>query len=40
VLYPSGGYTFGALATLTSTNALVHADLTGFKVQLAARLTP
>ena len=38
-LYPSGSYTFGRLATLTSSNALTHADLTGFKVQIAARLS-
>jgi hypothetical protein len=39
-LFPSGGYTFGALATVTSANALVHSDLTGFKLQLAARISP
>ena len=39
-LYPSGGYTFGQLATVDSKSAPTHAEFTGFKAQLAIRLAP
>jgi hypothetical protein len=38
--FPSVGYTLGQLATLTSTNTTMHADMTGLKAQLAVRIVP
>ena len=38
--YPSVGYTVGRLATLTSANETTHANMTGFRAQLAIRITP
>jgi hypothetical protein len=36
--YPSVGYTLGTLATVTTQNLPTHADLTGFRAQLAIRV--
>ncbi|MEP6733617.1 MAG: hypothetical protein ABJE10_23425 [bacterium] len=38
--YPSVGYTVGKLATMTEANTTTHADMTGFKAQLAIRVAP
>jgi hypothetical protein len=38
--YPSVGYTMGKLATADASGAPVQADLTGFKAQLAIRISP
>lgn len=38
--FPSVGYTMGQLATLTTTNSPTHADMTGFRAQLAVRIAP
>ncbi len=38
--YPSVGYTFGQLATVTAKSTPTHADFTGFKAQLAVRIAP
>lgn len=38
--YPSVGYTFGQLATVTSNSTPTHADFTGFKGQIAIRIAP
>jgi hypothetical protein len=40
VAFPSVGYTLGQLATLTTTNETTHANMTGFRAQLAVRVTP
>lgn len=39
-LYPSAGYTIGSLAAANTSGVAMHADLTGFRAQLAVRLTP
>ncbi|MEP6617858.1 MAG: hypothetical protein ABJE47_01035 [bacterium] len=39
-VFPSGGYTMGSVATTDDKNELKHADLTGFKAQLAVRFAP
>lgn len=39
-LYPSAGYTIGSLAATNPLGAATHADLTGFRAQLAVRITP
>ena len=38
--FPSVGYTMGQLATLDTQGAPIHADLTGFRAQLAIRVAP
>ena len=38
--YPSVGYTMGQLATVDAQNNQVHADLIGFRAQLAIRVAP
>ena len=38
--YPSVGYTMGKLATADASGAPVQADMTGFKAQLAIRISP
>ena len=38
--YPSAGYTMGQLATLDAQGGPAHADLTGFRAQLAIRVAP
>ena len=38
--YPSVGYTMGKLATTDASGVPVQADLTGFKAQLAIRISP
>ena len=37
--FPSVGYTIGQLATVNATNNPVHADFTGFRAQLAVRIS-
>ncbi len=39
-VFPSGGYTYGQLATLSTQGKPVHADITGFRAQLAMRVAP
>ena len=39
-VFPSGGYTLGSVATVDDKNTLRHADLTGFKAQVAVRFAP
>jgi hypothetical protein len=36
--FPSVGYTLGRLAIATPSNTAVHADMTGFRAQLAIRI--
>ena len=38
--FPSVGYTMGQLATLDAQGGPIHADLTGFRAQLAVRVAP
>ncbi|MEO5817416.1 MAG: hypothetical protein ABIT20_19260 [Gemmatimonadaceae bacterium] len=38
--FPSVGYTLGRLAIAQTNNTAVHADMTGFRAQLAVRVTP
>ena len=38
--FPSVGYTLGTLAVATPANTAVHADMTGFRAQLAVRIAP
>jgi hypothetical protein len=38
--YPSVGYTMGSLATVGDQNVPVHADMTGFRAQIAIRVAP
>ena len=38
--YPSVGYTFGRLASVNAQGAPTHAELTGFRAQLAIRVAP
>ncbi|MDB4890305.1 MAG: hypothetical protein JWL61_2160 [Gemmatimonadetes bacterium] len=38
--FPSVGYTLGRLAIAQPTNTSVHADMTGFRAQLAVRIAP
>ena len=38
--FPSVGYTMGQLATLDAQGVPLHADLTGFRAQLAIRVAP
>jgi hypothetical protein len=38
--FPSVGYTLGRLAIAQPTNTSVHADMTGFRAQLAVRISP
>ena len=39
-IYPSGGYTYGILATRDAQGRSVDADITGFRAQLAIRVAP
>ena len=39
-VFPSGGYTLGSVATVDDKNLLRHADLAGFKAQVAVRIAP
>ena len=38
-VFPSGGYTIGNLATVDGNNVPTKADLTGFRAQLAIRMS-
>lgn len=39
-VFPSGGYTYGTLATLDDRGRSADADITGFRAQLAIRVAP
>ena len=39
-IFPSAGYTYGQLATVNTSGSPTHADLTGFRGQLAIRVAP
>lgn len=39
-VFPSGGYTLGSMATVDDKNVPRHADMTGFKAQVAVRFAP